>query len=72
MDPDKDTVTTQQLNRKQLLDAEHQLLLQVERLLDKANYFQVSHVTVSFPDSSLHYGIVPFPDSTLHFIENGA
>ena len=42
MDPDKDTLTTrQQLGRKELLDTEHQLLLLVERLLDKANYFQV-------------------------------
>jgi hypothetical protein len=41
MDPDKDTVATLQLNRKQLLDREHQLLLQVRRMLDKANYFQV-------------------------------
>jgi hypothetical protein len=41
MDPDKDTLTTRQLGRKELLDTEHQLLLLVERLLDKANYFQV-------------------------------
>ena len=42
MDPDKDTVATRQLSRKQLLDTEHKLLLRVERLLDKANYFQVA------------------------------
>ena len=43
MDPDKDTVSSQpQLGRKELLRSEHQLLLLVERLLDKANYFQVS------------------------------
>ena len=41
MDPDKDTLMTHQLGRKQLLDTEHRLLLHVERLLDKANYFQV-------------------------------
>ena len=48
MDPDKDTVTTLQLNRKQLLDREHQLLLLVQRLLDKANYFQVSSCSQIF------------------------
>lgn len=50
MDPDKDTVVTRQLNRKELLDTERQLLLQVERLLEKANYFQVSPTLI--PDTA--------------------
>lgn len=57
MDPDKDTVATRQLNRKQLLDTERQLLLQVERILAKANYYQVSPSLiplVSFPVSKTH------------------
>ena len=41
MDPDKDTVVTRQLTRKELLGREDQLLQLVGRLLDKANYFMV-------------------------------
>ena len=41
MDPDKDTVATRQLGKKELLDREYQLLGRVEKLLDKANYFKV-------------------------------
>lgn len=44
MDPDKDTVATRQLGKKELLDREYQLLGRVERLLDKANYFKVGTV----------------------------
>ena len=47
MDPDKDTVATQQVNRKQLLDTEHRLLRLVDRLLEKANYYQVrGHIII--------------------------
>lgn len=41
MDPDKDTLATRQLGKKELLDREYQLLGRVEKLLDKANYFKV-------------------------------
>lgn len=62
MDPDKDTVVTRQLNRKQLLDTERQLLLQVERLLEKANYFQVSPSLIpDIADQSHHTGPIPSP-----------
>ena len=58
MDPDKDTVSSQpQLGRKELLRSEHQLLLLVERLLDKANYFQVSPPKQFFPSYNWVYGI---------------
>lgn len=53
MDPDKDTVATRQLNRKQLLDTERKLLLQVERILVKANYYRVSPSLI--PDTLLSH-----------------
>ena len=41
MDPDKDTVHTRVLSRKQVLDDEYYLLKRVEKLLDKANFFEI-------------------------------
>ena len=41
LDPDKDTIKTEQLTKKELLDQEYWLLQKVDWLLDKANYFEV-------------------------------
>lgn len=41
MDPDKDTHQSRILSRKQVLDNEYYLLQKVEKLLDKANFFEI-------------------------------
>ena len=41
LDPDKDTIKTKQLTKKELLDQEYWLLQKVDWLLEKANYFEV-------------------------------
>ena len=41
MDPDKDTYQTTELSRKQVLDNEYLLLQKVEKLLEKANFFEI-------------------------------
>lgn len=41
LDPDKDTIKTKQLTKKELLNQEYWLLQKVDWLLDKANYFEV-------------------------------
>lgn len=41
MDPDKDTYQARILSKKELLDNEYYLLQKVERLLDKANFFEI-------------------------------
>lgn len=41
MDPDKDTHQTQVPSRKQILDGEYDLLQKVDKLLDKANFFEI-------------------------------
>ena len=65
MDPDKDTVATRQVNRKELLDQERRLLLEVERLLDKANYFMVSLTHHSTPSLSTSLPPSPLPPPSL-------
>lgn len=41
MDPDKDTIRVRPISKKELLDREYWLLQRVEKLLDKANYFEI-------------------------------
>ena len=41
MDPDKDTYRVRVLSRKEMLDNEYHLLQKMERLLDKANFFEI-------------------------------
>jgi hypothetical protein len=41
MDPDKDTHRSRVPSRKQVLDNEYRLLQRVEKLLDKANFFEI-------------------------------
>lgn len=41
LDPDKDTFQTRDLSKKEVLDQEYWLLEKVEKLLDKANYYQI-------------------------------
>ena len=41
LDPDKDTIKTKRLTKKELLDQEYWLLQKVDWLLEKANYFEV-------------------------------
>lgn len=41
MDPDKDTHQSRVLSTKQVLDNEYYLLQKVEKLLDKANFFEI-------------------------------
>ena len=48
VDPDKDTIRTQQMTKKEMLDNEYWLLQRVEKLLDKSNFFKI-------PNSQLCY-----------------
>ena len=41
MDPDKDTIEARELSRKEVLDNEYLLLQKVEKMLDKANFFEI-------------------------------
>lgn len=41
MDPDKDTHQVRVVSRKEILDNEYYLLQRVEKLLDKANFFEI-------------------------------
>lgn len=41
MDPDKDTYQSRVLSRKEVLDNEYYLLQRVEKILDKANFFEI-------------------------------
>lgn len=47
LDPDKDTIRTQQVTRKELLDDEFWLFQQLQMLLYKANYFHIPHSEVA-------------------------
>ncbi len=46
MDPDKDTYRARKLSRKEVLDNEYYLLQKVEKLLDKANFFEIPRDTL--------------------------
>lgn len=41
LDPDKDTIRSKQLGKKDMLDTEYWLLRKVEKLLEKSNYFKI-------------------------------
>ncbi len=41
LDPDKDTIRSKQMQKKDMLDTEYWLLQKVEKLLDKSNYFKI-------------------------------
>ncbi len=41
LDPDKDTIRSKQMPKKDMLDTEYWLIRKIEKLLDKSNYFKI-------------------------------